>query len=385
MTELVGIAWDHPRGVAGLRAVAERLAAETGIFVRWEVHSLAEFSAASIGAVAANYDLVIYDHPFVGDVAAEAAMIDLARHLDPALLADLRGACVGHGLDLFTWEGALWGLPVDAAVQVAAFRPDLCARAGLDARSLAAAPLAEVIRRLEAEGLRLAISFTNVGSVMCFFSFCTQMGAPAFARAGEMVPRAAGRKALDTMRMILDAAPPEVLDWESIGCLEAMARRDDLAYCPCVFGFSAYSMAAWGGADGRRPLAFTAGPVPPGGSRAAGIIGGAGVGVSSACAAPAEAARYAARLMSADIQIAMGHALAQPGHRAAWTDPGLNAASLDFYANTLGVMDAGYIRPRWRGWVPRQDAAGHALERHLRAGSPADTILDELEAIFLAG
>jgi len=385
MTELVGIAWDHPRGVAGLRAVQDRLAAELGTTVRWETHSLADFSAASIADVAARYDLVVYDHPFVGDIAADNLMVDLTRYLSPDRVTAFRDDAVGHGIDLFTRDDRLWGLPIDAAVQVAAFRPDLCARVGLDADSLARAPFEDIVDRLNGAGFRLATSFSGVGSIMVFFTLCNQLGAPPFATEGEMVPRAIGERAIDVMRRILEVSPPEILDWESIAALEAMARRDDLAWCPCVFGFSAYAMDGYGDADGRWPLAFTAGPVPPGGVRAEGIIGGAGVGVSSRCAAPEAAVAYIARLFDADIQRAMGLALAQPGRRSVWQDTSLNAASRDFYANTLQVMDGGYIRPRWRGWVPRQDAAGDCLEAHLRQGTPAGRVLDDLHAIFFNG
>lgn len=382
MTELVGIAWDHPRGYAGLRAVNARLEEELGVTVRWEVHSLAEFSAASIAAVAERYDLVVYDHPFVGDVSAGGVLVDLSRYLAPQRLAELRRDTVGHGMALFDWDGGLWGLPIDAAVQVAAFRPDLCAKAGLDAASLADASLDAIIDALAGTGKKIAISFGSVGSIMVFFTLCNQLGAPPFARGDEIVPRPVGEAAIAIMRQICDASPRDVLDWDSIACLEAMARRDDLAYCPCIFGFSAYSADGYGQADGRHPLVFTGGPLLQDGVAAGGIIGGAGIGVSAGCADPERAAAYAARLMDGDIQLAMGMALAQPGRRSVWRSVALNAISRNFYANTLAVIDGGYVRPRWPGWVPRQDAAGHCLESHLRKRSDADVILSDLDAIF---
>lgn len=382
MIELRGLAWDHPRGIAGLHAVSPQIEARLGVRLTWDVHSLADFSAADISQTASRYDLVIYDHPFVGDVSQGGHLVDLSEYLDAAFLADLRADTVGHGVELFEYDGGQWGLPLDAAVQVAAFRPDLCAHAGFDADALAGAPLGDVLDKLAREGLRVAISFHGVGATMCFFTFCYQLGAPPFATPGRMVNAETGAAAYDVMRRIRDAGPPEILDWDSIAALEAMATREDLAWCPCVFGFSAYSTDAYGATDGRRPLAFTDGPVPSGGRGPGAIIGGAGIGVSASSAHPDKAAQVVGALMARDIQRDMGLNLAQPGRRSTWQDPEVNRATRDFFRNTLATMEAGYIRPRAPGFVPRQDHSGHVLEQHLRRDSDASTVLADLEAIF---
>jgi len=47
----------------------------------------------------------------------------------------------------------------------------------------------------------------------------------------------------------------------------------------------------------------------------------------------------------------------QPGHRSAWTDMGVNAASTDFFKDTLQTLDESILRPRHSGGIDFQDAA----------------------------
>jgi multiple sugar transport system substrate-binding protein len=376
---LKGTAWDHPRASAGLDAVNSRIAAELGARIEWDLHSLAVFSADPLAKTVEGYDLILFDHPYSGD-ASGGLLLDLSRYLAPAALDDLRADTVGFGVDLFDYDGGVWGLPIDAACQVAAFRPDLCARAGLDEKFLRAATLDEIVDALRREKLKLAISFLGVGSFMCFLSYCYQLGAVPFAREGEMVPREVGLEAIAFMHRIIEVAVPEVLDWISITCLENMARRDDLAYCPTIFGFSPYSHDGYGTADGRRPIVFTAPPLPRQGARRSSIIGGAGIGVSARTRHPELAARAVQLLMSRDIQREMALAWGQPGRRSTWTDPEVNAVSRGFFANTLETIEQGYIRPRFPGWVPRQTVAGRVLAHHLRAKSSPATTLDAVQA-----
>ena len=382
MIELKGLTWDHPRGLDGLVAATREIERTMpDVRVTWDTHSLADFSANPIGETVGDYDFVIFDHPFIGDIARDGVMLDLSQHLDARFLAELELDAVGFGVEIYRNEAGLWALPVDAACQVAAFRPDLCARAGLTALELRALPLPEIIARLNEAGLKLAISFGGVGSIMSFFTICYKLGAPPFAE-GMMVPPQIGREAVATMYAILEASPREVLDWISITVFEEMAKRDDLAFCPYIFGFSAYSMDAYGAVDGRHPLVFNASPGPQEGRIPGGIIGGAGVGISAKTNHPKEAAVFLQALNGRQAHITNAANLGQPGRRSTWQDPEINRLSRDFYRNTLDDIDHGYIRPRDPGFVRKQDAAGDRLEHHLRKGSDADTILADLEAIF---
>ena len=46
----------------------------------------------------------------------------------------------------------------------------------------------------------------------------------------------------------------------------------------------------------------------------------------------------------------------QPGHRSAWTDEAVNAASSNFFRDTLPTLDAALLRPQFPGYMEFQDA-----------------------------
>ena len=66
---ITGIAWDHRRCWGPLDASIAPYRAATGEEVRWDRRSLYSFGEGDLGSYADKYDLVIYDHPFVGDIS----------------------------------------------------------------------------------------------------------------------------------------------------------------------------------------------------------------------------------------------------------------------------------------------------------------------------
>ena len=74
MTKLRGLAWDHRRCWGPLEASAPAWqASHPSVEITWDRRSLHAFGEAPLEAVLGNYDLVIYDHPFVGEIAEGGA------------------------------------------------------------------------------------------------------------------------------------------------------------------------------------------------------------------------------------------------------------------------------------------------------------------------
>jgi multiple sugar transport system substrate-binding protein len=68
---LRGITWDHPRGLQPLLATAGAYAAHAdGVVVEWEARSLLGFGEDPLEVLAGRYDLLVIDHPFVGEAAS---------------------------------------------------------------------------------------------------------------------------------------------------------------------------------------------------------------------------------------------------------------------------------------------------------------------------
>ena len=123
---LRGITWKHDRGLAPLLATAKDFCERhPGLRIEWEARSLQEFGEGTVKALADNYDLVIIDHPYMGQVAQEQCFLPLDEHFTPVQLRELERDSVGASYRSYYFEGHQWALPVDAAAQVAGYRADL--------------------------------------------------------------------------------------------------------------------------------------------------------------------------------------------------------------------------------------------------------------------
>src|SRR5262245_30421493 len=126
--KLRGLAWDHRRCWGPLDAsIAPYAASHPDVSISWDRRSLYEFGEGRIEDVLKRYDLVIFDHPFIGDVAANALMVPFDPYLAEAERWRFEADGVGASWQSYQALGRQWALPIDAAAQVAAYRPDLFA------------------------------------------------------------------------------------------------------------------------------------------------------------------------------------------------------------------------------------------------------------------
>jgi multiple sugar transport system substrate-binding protein len=381
--ELRGITWDHVRGWGGLRAAADAFAAERpDVRVTWEARSLQRFADQPADELA-SYDLIVLDHPAIGDAVERRAILPLDDLLDAEFVADQLRNGVGLSAESYRWHGKTYALATDAAAQVAAYRPDLLERAGVEVPRTWPDVLA-VVERLGRIGAAIAMPAIPVDAICAFLATCVAFGDEPF-RGDRVVAPEVGRRALETLSAAIQVAHPESLRWNPPGTFEHMTTLDDVAYCPLAFGYVTYATvtpSATGSPkdpSGRRALRFTGGPAGADG-RPRGTLGGAGLAISSRTRHAHEAAAFARFVASAEVQRGVYvDGGGQPGHRAAWTDDDANARTGGFFADTLEAMDAAYVRPRGPGFVAFQDAAGDAVHAWLRDGGDAGTVLSLLE------
>ena len=369
MIDLHGVTWDHERGWGGLRAAVDAYTElRPDVRITWETRSLQAFADRPVEEVD-GYDLIVLDHPSIGAAVGRGSLVALDEHLDPAILEDQRAASVGRSFASYTWDGHQWALAVDAAAQVAAYRKDLLDRAGVDVPRT----WDDVLRAASAlgeRGLRIAMPAIPVDAVCAFLG----ISAAPFD-GGQVVEREAGRRALAILREVIEVAHPISLTSNPPSVLAHMAELEDVAYCPLAFGYVTFAH------DGLAPhrLRFAPGP------GSSGTLGGAGIAVSSGSANVTAACAFVAFVTSPDVQrgvyVASG---GQPGHRAAWTDPDVDAASNGFFSETLSALDAAYLRPRHDGFLAFQDEAGGILHPYLRDGGDPDDVLDRVDAAYRA-
>lgn len=344
-----GLTWDHPRGRDALAAAAEA----SDLDLTWEVHPLSGFESTPIEEIAARYDLVVLDHPHLGDALAHGCLQpfdDLVGHEQVAAWAD---AAVGPSLTSYVMDGLLWAVPLDAATQVAATRADLV----------------ETVPRLWADVAALsrrapvALSLAGPHALLTFSSVCVALGEEP---GGEerFVSGDVGRQALELMADLASRAPRHTLDLDPIGLLAEMTVGDTIAHVPLVYGYVTYADITLD-----RPVRFTDAPTLAPGSRPGSTLGGTGLALTARCQATSELLDHVRHLMSGSVQqdFIPTHA-GQPSARAAWTSPAVNEPVGDFYRGTLETVERAWVRPRHPGYVRFQTEAAEVVREAL-AGS----------------
>jgi multiple sugar transport system substrate-binding protein len=360
---LKGLTWDHPRGYAPLLAgVPEYRQQSPGIKIQWDRRTLREFGEAPIEQYLDQYDLIIVDHPFVGFAAAHGVLVDLASPLSDVEKARLAKDSVGPSWDSYWYDGGLWAYPIDAATQVASYRPDLMA-AFHDPVPQSFDAVLQLGNRARVAGKYIVVPACPTDAISLFFTLSANLGYPIPEAQETFVEEFVARDVLDRLHALIAAAHPGSLGWNPIQVYDYMVTHSDAIYCPYGFGYSNYSRVGV-----PVPLKFT--NAPSAGTRgcAGTMLGGTGVGVSRLSKYQDEAVRYAKWLVSPEHQrgtyVREG---GQPASLAAWTDPAVNAASDNFFSGTLLTLQTAYVRPRFDGFVRFFEAAGIQINRCLRS------------------
>ncbi len=368
MRTIRGLTWDHPRAREGLfAATADFMRAHPGTEVLWDTHPLRGFESTPIEQLADRYDLIILDHPFMGDVAQSGCLLDLTTEAGALDLAGIAGGTVGKSFATYSYEGH-WAVPIDAACQVAVYRPDRVSRPPRT--------WSEVV--VLARSVPVGVALGTVHSLMTFFTLCSNLGAPpGSVRDQPLVAREAGHTALARLRALRDWRPHS-LKWNAIDLQEAMASSENVAYCPYVYGYVSYALPG----KYAHQLAFADMPsADDSGAPAGSTIGGTGLAISRRCVERVLALEFASFLTRAEVQIATGLAGGQPAHRSAWQSEALNASSGQFYRDTLATLEAAVIRPRYPKYMTLQNEGGEIVGRHLRGSLSADQTLAALDAV----
>jgi multiple sugar transport system substrate-binding protein len=370
---LNGMTWNHPRGLDSLLACSEPFGREhPEITVDWDARSLQDFADFPLSELADRYDLLVFDHPFAGEVAASRMLVPLDEVLPAEFVADQAAHSVGPSYDSYVWDGHPWALAVDAACQVSAHRADLVEHPPRDW---------DDVLSFARSGAPMAIPARPIDSFLSFVSILANDAGQPFGEHGGLAAPGRAAEALERLAELLALAHPMSISMNPIELLEVMARTDEVAYMPITFGYVNYAT------PGFRERRVTFGPIPSGARGiSGGVLGGAGLGISTRSSKIAEAAELLRFVASGAIQgsayVAGG---GQPGHRSAWLDPDVNAAHGNFFADTLNGIDGAYLRPRWPGYLRAQTAAGELVHGWLTDRTiPAQRLVRELDALFSA-
>ncbi|TGU99671.1 extracellular solute-binding protein [Mesorhizobium sp. M00.F.Ca.ET.151.01.1.1] len=338
MTRLRGLAWDHRRCWGPLDAsVAPYCAGNPGLEIEWDRRSLYEFGEGALGPVLGTYDLVVFDHPFIGDIAQDELMVPFDAHLSAEQMRFFEQDSVGASWRSYERNGRQWALPIDAACQVASYRPDLLERYGPVPRTHG--EVLELGRLARKDGKWLGLPSVPTDA-MCML---LTLGHPQ--EAGEQfIARQRVEQAIAQLRELAALSHPDSSKWNPIRCYNHMIAHDDVVYVPFAFGYVNYAAKT----DGPY-LRFADVPTP---GSAGALLGGAGIGVSAQSKHKQAATDYALFLCSPDYQRGdYVKAGGQPGSLAAWKDAEVNALSGCFFSATLRTIASSYLRPTHPGFI----------------------------------
>lgn len=348
MRRLRGLAWDHRRCWGPLDAsVAPFCASNPGLEIEWDRRSLYEFGEGALGPVLDTYDLVVFDHPFIGDIAKDALMVPFDAYLSVEQIRFFERDSVGASWRSYEKNGRQWALPIDAACQVASYRPDLLERYGSVPRTHD--EVVELGRRARKDDKWLGLPSVPTDA-MCML---LTLGHPQ-EDGEQFIAREAIEQAVGQLRELAALSHPNSGKWNPIRCYDHMIAHDDVVYVPFAFGYVNYAAKN----DGPY-LRFSDVPTP---HSAGALLGGAGIGVSAQSKNKQAAIDYALFLCSPEYQRGdYVKAGGQPGSRAAWMDAGVNNLSGDFFSSTLRTIASSYLRPTHPGFIAFfRECAPHA-------------------------
>jgi multiple sugar transport system substrate-binding protein len=370
MIALRGMTWSHPRGYDPMVATAAEWQRQTGIEIAWDKRSLQDFESFPVEELARQYDLIVIDHPHVGQVTAEKCLLPLDVTGREAERTALAAGSVGRSFPSYNWDGRQWALPIDAATQVQAYRPDLVDRP--------AESWAEVVALARAG--QLVLPMLPPHSLMTFFTLAANLGSPCASDGGTLIDAKAGAEVVGRLAELTALIAPSNFAMDPIAASEAMARSDAaVAVMPYGYGYVNYAL------DGFRPRRLVFADIPAAGDLgpAGTVLGGTGIAVSAFSAQPEAAIDYAYWVASAEVQKGLYAASGgQPGHAAAWEDDAVNAATHDFYRSTRATLESAWVRPRHDCYMDFQAAGSQRLNTGLLSGEAAGSIVDGLNRMY---
>lgn len=370
MTRLKGMTWSHPRGFDPMVACAAIWAEKTGVQIDWEKRSLQDFESFPVEELARAYDLIVIDHPHVGQITDEGCLAALDVPGREAERAALAAGSVGASYPSYFWRGHQWAFPIDAATQVLAWRPDL-----IDAPPTTWAAVIDLAR----QG-RVLLPLRPPHSLMCLYTLAGNIGAPCTVEGDTLINPATGAEVWEMLRELAALVDPACAGWDPIAVFEEMARPgSQIACAPLIYGYVNYAI------PGFRPnlIRFADMPVAGGKGPVGSALGGTGIAVSAFSTAKDAAIEFAYWIASGEVQRGpFAAAGGQPGHAAAWEDAAVNAATSDFYRATRATLEGAWLRPRHNGYMALQEAASQRITAGLAAGEPAAPVIDEINRLF---
>src|SRR5699024_11051564 len=101
-----------PRGNEPLEVVTKDFEKQyPNITISWDARSLEDFEDYPIKRLADLYDMILIDHPFMGEAEHFNILEPLDNWVDKGFLMDQKNNSVGQSFLSYNWKGQQWALP----------------------------------------------------------------------------------------------------------------------------------------------------------------------------------------------------------------------------------------------------------------------------------
>ena len=368
-----GMTWDHPRGYDPMAASAESFHQQNPeVKIIWEKRSLQAFADRPIELMAFDYDLMVIDHPHVGEASRKNLIYELNEAEGFKVeLDNLKRASVGLSHQSYNYNNNQYALAIDAAAPVSAYRSDLIENIP--------STFEEIIKLAEKSKVMWPIK--PVDAISSFNTIAANIGSQINKNHGSFIDISTGKSILEMMKSLADLVPKNCLSMNPIETLDYMSSNNDIIYCPLLYGYSNYSRKGF-----RNSLinftnipSFNENKNNCSGSQ----IGGTGLAISKNTKYLETALRYtfwvASELCQKDIYYKSG---GQPGHLNAWQDENINHDCKNFFKNTLDTLEKSWLRPRYDGYMYYQDIAGTLVNNFLKEETSVHFTINEMKKEF---
>lgn len=369
MITLRGMTWDHPRGydpmVTTSAVYTER---HPDIRIIWERRPLQAFADRPIEQMADTYDLMVIDHPHIGEAARKRLLVNLAQGEHASAVAAIGARAVGQSHASYEIDAGQWALATDAATPVASWRPDLIDQPPMRWDDVIA---------LAREG-KVLWPLKPVDSLMSVLTIGRNLGLAIGENDLFMDPGACA-DVLDTIAEFVPLIPEKCLSINPIETYEWLAGDDGFAYCPFAYGYTNYARPGFRNNLLRFADIPTLGSDGPVGS----CLGGAGLAVSAASKHADVAIDYALWVADGPCQKGLYfNAGGQPGHLDAWEDAACNEATSGFFRDTKATHEKAWVRPRHDGYLAFQDEGGTLVNACLKGEATTKATAERLNESY---
>ncbi|CCN82030.1 putative ABC-type sugar transport system,periplasmic component [Vibrio nigripulchritudo SFn27] len=346
-TRIKGLAWDHERCCGPLDASIPLFKKDNPhIEIQWDKQPLSAFGEGDLNQVLKQYDLLIIDHPFIGEASEGNYFHDLKNLLPDGLIEAHSLDAVGPSFESYCHNEQLLALPIDTASQVAVSRPDIMESQGWHLPRTYQ-ELIELSKAVQKKGLYIGYPAADIDIMCSYLTISAALGSP-LKDDGAFTDFTTFSKTIGMLKEMLSFAHPDSLEWNPIQCYDYMIEHDDIPYSPLGFGYLNYSASAFSTKLSFHNIVAFNNELPA----RCGLLGGAGIAISKHSDKPQEAAKYLAFLCSPEYQ-SSGYIFAggQPAFGAAWRNKQADEQFGHFFSQTLEATEHAYLRPRFSGFM----------------------------------